>query len=163
MKLITFEDYNKKLKEYVYLKNRWSYFSEVVNFLKGKDRFKKILELGPLNFPICKDSDTVDIVGEPTFNFDLNNRHWPFKHYDLIIALQVLEHLEDQKHAFQEIKRLSDFAIISLPYKWKTKVLSHNGIDEEVIKKWTNNEPIFKKVIAKSWIILFYDYRNNKN
>lgn len=158
MKLISKKDFNNKVKERPkYFNGRWSYYKEVLNFLKDKD-FKNILEIGCGDFPIVKDSDTIDLNGNTTYNFDLNDIPWKLdKHYDLIIALQVLEHLKDPKSIFKEIKKFADYAIISLPYKWTWEQKSHlhYNIDEDKIKEWTGIEPI-KKVVNKR-IILFYE------
>lgn len=52
------------------------------------------------------------------------------KAYDLLIALQVWEHLEGkQQDVFKEVMRVSKMAILSFPYKWKTSCPIHSGID----------------------------------
>ena len=168
-RLLSELDFNKKIineiKKILTYKDRWSYYGEVVNFLKDKD-FENVLEIGSGIFPLVKDSDRVDLENNPTYRFDLNNTPWKLtKHYDLVIGLEVLEHLKDPEDIFKEIKRVSDYAIISLPYKWQdynSKVHLHHNIDEKIIKNWFKIEPV-ESIKAKAWLILFYDFKKNNS
>ncbi len=145
IQFISHSDYEKlKNLDERYYSNRWIYYKKIINFL-CKYNFTNALELGPYKFSIIK-TDNVDIMDiekyiDKTILHDANIIPWPIesKKYDLFIGLQVLEHLDNQEQIFNEIKRISQYAIISLPYKWKDSDENHNNIDEEVILKWTNN------------------------
>lgn len=66
---------------------------------------------------------------------------WPIsdQSYDLVIALQVWEHLGDrQVEAFAELPRIARYAILSLPYKCRRRSNpSHSNIDDAVVRRWT--------------------------
>jgi hypothetical protein len=83
----------------------------------------------------------------------------PDKHYDCVVALQVFEHLgTSQTDVFQEIQRISDWAILSFPYKWNRPGNIHHGIDEKIIAGWTDN--YLPKTIKKidNRIVYAYDF-----
>ena len=97
------------------------YFKEVIDSIK-KEPPKSALELGPDNFPIVRQSDSMDKNGwlpRLTYHHDATKFPWPIKDskYGLFIALQVWEHLQDkQKEAFREVMRIPRRAILSFPY-----------------------------------------------
>ena len=117
-----------------------------------------VLELGPSLFTVVKHADImrkpeIDIWGVPAvieakeYLHDATITPWPVdEKYDLFIALQVFEHLVDsQARAFQEVKRIAKYAILSLPYKWdcpkdNANYPEHHMIDENTILEWTNGE-----------------------
>ncbi len=157
--LMTYEDYKKLLESPMgeYYLGRWDYFKEVINIIKKLD-VKSILEIGPGLLPIVKNADillnpTDDHFGKPaeTDNriiYDITKKEWPIesKKYDLVIALQVWEHLDNkQSRAFRELRRISRRAILSFPYLWEGGIeekpmhRAHRNIDKELIGDWTLN------------------------
>jgi len=140
-----------------YYAGRWAYFREVIKMVEEIDP-RSVLELGPALFTIVKNSDImrkpeIDVWGAPAdvqameYLHDATITPWPVcKKYDLFIALQVFEHLTGrQAQAFQEVKRIARYAILSLPYKWDCPVDNanypeHHMIDESTILGWTNGE-----------------------
>jgi hypothetical protein len=151
-------------KEDNYGLKRWSYIKLVIDMVK-QHGFKKVLELGPFVIPIVLDGDFMDrhayIQNKNLTIHNAKNTPWPYldKSYDTVISLQVFEHLcGKQKEAFDEIRRISSSAIISLPYKWVGNCLEdHNGIDEEIIYGWTGQVPD-KIIIENKRIIQFYKF-----
>ena len=167
MQFLTQEDISeiRKTSEYNnrYYRNRWEYLKELIEQIKGMDGIVRTLEMGPFRSPLVVGGDIIDIT-------DSNLKFYPFeigklikhdcsvtpypiadKTYDLVIASQVLEHLGiygEQIDVFNELKRISRKAIISLPYKWfAPKERDHHMIDERMINIWTNNfEPSFKQI-----------------
>lgn len=157
---MTYEDYQKLLggKLGKYYEGRWEYFKEVIEIIKNEN-IKSVLEIGPAQEPIVKNCDVMvkpedDMWGKPENKFfkeclvhDATESPWSIsdKQYDLVIALQVWEHLEDkQKQAFQEVMRVSKMAIMSFPYMWdcpkdSRNYPAHHLIDEKIIGDWTLN------------------------
>ncbi|MCK5740529.1 class I SAM-dependent methyltransferase [bacterium] len=142
-----------------YYAGRWAYFSEVVKIV-GRLPVQRTLEIGPGLLPIVKDADLMlspleDPFGIPkTFTgarivHDATASPWPLENnqYDLVIALQVFEHLDNkQSRAFREIMRVSRRAILSFPYMWtggleKPSHRAHRDIDRQLIFDWTLNIP----------------------
>ena len=85
------------------------------------------------------------------------------KSYDLVIACQVLEHLGingQQVQIFDELERISDKAIISLPYMWFIPFMrDHHMIDENVIDYWANGRKYSFQLITNSRIVRVYEFK----
>lgn len=157
--IMTYKDYQDLLKGpgSNYYIGRWEYFKEVIEIIKGQN-IRSVLEIGPGLLPIVKNSDVIinpeeDAFGRPqeifgkVLTFDATTKPWPIldKQYDLFIALQVWEHLDNkQSRAFREVMRISKMAILSFPYHWdggeeKPSHRAHRDIDRELIEDWTFN------------------------
>lgn len=132
---------------------RWKYIDVVIKELKIINP-QKILELGAYKINLTNISDNMDLkldyidsdnIDNKKYILDAINLPWNIegKYYDVFIGLQVFEHFKNNKQydVFNEIMRISKYAILSFPYKWnKPEDLSHHNIDDEIIKKWTNNK-----------------------
>lgn len=157
--LMTHDDYLELLKGKMgkYYEGRWEYFKEVIRIIKNED-VESVLEIGPAQEPIVRNCDVMikpenDMWGRPKNTFfkeylhEATEKPWPIKNkqYDLVIALQVWEHLDNkQSRAFREVMRVSKMAILSFPYMWdcpkdSRNYPAHHMIDEELINDWTLN------------------------
>jgi len=142
METVTKNDFDKILIKDNWFKNRWSYFRPVIEMVKEINP-SSVLELGPRNFPLVKNSDVMDKYKHlPKIKYlrDATDIPWPIpnKKYDLFIALEVFEHLGDkQKEAFKQVIRISNAAILSFPYKWHMPGNVHHNIDKKKISDWT--------------------------
>lgn len=157
LSLMTYKDYEDLLKgpRGQYYIGRWEYFKEVLKIISNEN-VKSVIELGPGLLPIVKNSDVIinpeeDSFGRPNefsgkvFTFDATTKPWPIKdkEYDLFIALQVWEHLDNkQSRAFRQVMRVSKMAVLSFPYNWeggeeKPSHRAHRLIDREIIEDWT--------------------------
>jgi len=144
---------------------RWKYHKVVVKMLEDIE-FGRVLELGADYISVISDSDIMDAQGkfpqqrtiEKKYDHNAMDVPWPVEDnkYDLFIALQVWEHLGshisgNHENAFREVMRISNMAILSVPYKWKTnnKDSGHGNIDDDVLSRWTLNlEPFKQKVVT---------------
>ena len=155
---MTYSDYEELLKgpRGHYYIGRWEYFSKVIDIVKSL-YINSVLEIGPGFIPIVKNAKILlnpleDQFGRPNTDklivYDATRKSWPFKNkeFDLIIALQVWEHLAGkQTRAFKEVMRISKMAIFSFPYLWeggieaKPSHQAHRDIDKELINDWTLN------------------------
>jgi hypothetical protein len=159
LELMTHKDYellvSGEFKGY-YL-GRWEYFKKVIEIIEQLS-VEKVLEIGPGHLPIVKNADILlnpqdDHFGKPdhmdgqVIMHDVTVKPWPLKdkQYDLVVALQVWEHLDNkQTRAFREVMRVSKRAILSFPYQWdggseKYMHRLHRDIDIELIQDWTLN------------------------
>lgn len=156
LNLMTHSDFEVLLSEHnEYYKGRWEYFSKVIEIISTLS-ISRVLEIGPGYIPIVKNADLVinpidDQFGKPNkyesmkYSFDATTRPWPIndKKYDLLIALQVWEHLDNkQPRAFREAMRISKRVILSFPFNWdggeeKPSHRAHRNIDRELINDWT--------------------------
>lgn len=158
-RLMTHEDYRQLLGGELghYYRGRWEYFKEVIEIIQGQE-VDSVLEIGPGQEVIVKDCDIMvkpedDMWGQPKENYSKIYKHnatekpWPIKdkQYDLLVALQVWEHLDNkQSRAFREVMRVARMAILSFPYMWdcpkdSRNYPAHHLIDEELIGDWTLN------------------------
>ena len=163
MQLITEEDFNQVLKKDKYYKDRWGYLSEVIEFVKSVPDVSKVLEVGVYKLPIYKDSETMDIVKDYaglTYQQDAMVTPYQFKdkEFDLLVALQSLEHLHPkQKEVFAEWRRIAKTIVISLPYMWHCPDdIMHHNIDLPLIEEWTGMKPT-KMTIKSRRVILKYE------
>lgn len=157
--LLSFDDYQMMLggSHAEYYIGRWEYYKKVIDLIRRLE-VSNVLELGPGFLPIVPSSDVMlspedDKYGRPdgvegrVIIQDATIKSWPIpdKHYDLFIALQVWEHLDNkQQRAFREVRRISKRAILSFPYRWSGGDQSslhraHRDIDKELIGDWTLN------------------------
>lgn len=84
-----------------------------------------------------------DIPGVKTIKVDFMEYN-PNEYFDLVLCLQVLEHLEDPKPFVQKLFKTGSNIIISVPYRWpesRSKYHLQDPIDEEKLKSWTLKEP----------------------
>ncbi len=153
---MTYDDFEELLNgpRGYYYEGRWEYFNKVLNIIKA-EKINSAVELGPGLLPIIKNSDIIlnpeeDFFGKPEYakgeilKFDATNKNWPIKdkEYDLFIALQVWEHLDNkQSRAFREAMRISKTIILSFPYLWdggeeKHSHRAHRDIDRDLIIDW---------------------------
>jgi hypothetical protein len=74
---------------------------------------------------------------------DITNTPWNIGCFDCIVALQVWEHLNGrQAEVFKEAYLAAQKClIISIPYKWRRGRLDHQGIDDDVMVRWSGGIP----------------------
>lgn len=164
MKFVTKEDYDKKCNEDKYYLKRWNYYKQVIELAKNLNP-SSVLELGCSSFPLCKKSVRIDIEYNKYINyvFDCTITPWQFNEkFDLLICLQTFEHLEPrQKNVFNQIKKIANKAIISVPYKWHKPNDCHHNIDENTLFEWFKEKPVLEKIAIDSSVkrlICLYDF-----
>lgn len=164
IKFITKKDYEKKCKEDSYFFKRWNYYNETIELAKSLNP-SSILELGCSSFPLCLDSCRIDAVSHEQINyvFDCTIIPWDFNEkFDLLICLQAFEHFSNkQNQVFNQIKKLVNKAIISVPYKWYKPNNCHHDIDENTLFEWFKEKPILEKIVVDysvKRLICLYDF-----
>lgn len=156
---MTIDDYNELLSgpKGDWFNGRWFYYETVANLVKDLD-CESVIEIGPGGHTIVRNCDIMvipedDFWGRPQKHYHRMIKHnatekpWPIadKQYDLLIALQVWEHLDSkQSRAFREVMRIAKSAILSFPYMWdcpqdNSNYPEHHMIDKELIGDWTLN------------------------
>lgn len=145
-------DFDRALKRDVYYAGRWSYFSEVL-WLARRIRPNSVLELGPHTLPLFPAGDTLDRRASvsPTYLHDARRTPWPVdRRYDLLIGLQVWEHLgPHQTAAFREMRRVADHVMLSVPFLWHAPHdPEHGGIDHQTVLRWSGGVPPKATVLA---------------
>jgi hypothetical protein len=139
---ITHSQYRRAREQHRYLKGRWNYYREAIAMAQRLAP-RRVLEIGCRYTPLFPGGDRLDYMAEfrPTILHDATVVPWPIadQAYDLVIALQVWEHLGSrQREAFSELPRIARYAILSLPYEWRRRSNpSHSGIDDAVVSRWS--------------------------
>ena len=164
MKFITKKDYDKKCKEDKYFFKRWNYYKEAIEIAKNLNPLS-VLELGCSSFPLCLNSVRIEKEHNKHINyvFDCTITPWTFNHnFDLAICLQVFEHFEGrQKNVFNELKKIVNKLIVSVPYKWNRPNDCHHNICEKTLFEWFEEIPILEKIAIDSntkRLICLYDF-----
>ena len=95
------------------------------------------------------------------------NEYEDDEYYDLVLCLQVLEHLEDPKPFTHKLFLTGSNIIISVPYNWhgsRTKCHVQDPVDEKKLKSWTDKDPdelhIVREINGTERMIALY-LRNN--
>lgn len=148
-------------------KHRWEYWRIVIKYLNMLQPYNS-LELGSGGNPmVIEGGDTIskNIIEKPNYLLNAADIPWPFKdkQYDVFIALQVWEHLKGKQNViFQEVARISNWAILSFPYKWPGNSF-HSKINKVKIAEWSNPYcPFIKPKIVRSRIIYIFNFSGKK-
>lgn len=73
----------------------------------------------------------------------------PQQTYDLVLCLQVLEHILDASTFAQRLFECGPVVIISVPYQWQAGSCPyhvHDPIDDAKLRTWTARTPAARKV-----------------
>jgi SAM-dependent methyltransferase len=72
------------------------------------------------------------------------------RRFDLVLCLQVLEHLERPRQFARRLLRAGLTVIVSVPYRWPgwvTEEHVHDPVDERKLHLWTGREPIQTAIV----------------
>ncbi len=126
------DEFDAMARVFPYYKDRWGYTAVAcgeVGALIDRHGLRTALELGPHLRSVVVGADVIDrktpagieVEGRVIVH-DARRFPWPIEdaHYDLFVALQVFEHLQErQAAAFREVRRIARHAVISLPIDWE--------------------------------------------
>jgi glycosyltransferase involved in cell wall biosynthesis len=162
-RLMTRSDFDAiALKCDYYMPARYGYLERIISMLKSMD-YESILEIGAFRQRLDHDSVVMDIASylPATVLHDADCHPWPFpdKSFDVIVASQMVEHLNEKPGFFREAQRVCRSLIISLPYKWTNGSECHRNIDENVIATWTTAIPQSSARVGCR-LIQRYDFSN---
>lgn len=65
--------------------------------------------------------------------------------YDLVLCLQVIEHIEDAEAFCKKLLKTGRTVVVSVPYKWAADSVSvhvHDPVDEDKMRDWFGKKPI---------------------
>lgn len=169
---ITHAEYERQTAGIGYYQHahRWHYFREALQFIREIQPVSS-LEIGPYLCPVIVGGDTMDCWAgaSPTYRHDARIIPWPMadKAYDVVIGLQVWEHLGDwQLLAFREAVRVARHAVLSFPLEWKDSDSIHDGITRETIAGWTDHRQPRETVVCGSGtrkrLVCWWDFSAGK-
>jgi hypothetical protein len=79
------------------------------------------------------------------------NEFEPDQRFDLVLCLQVLEHLEQPEPFARKLLDTGRTAIVSVPYRWPGWVTDehvHDPVDEAELHAWTGRVPLETSAIT---------------
>jgi hypothetical protein len=131
----------------------------------GNNKTEYILEFNWIPNKFVLDRDNRALIHEGLTSYDADFLNWknPQK-YDLVLCLQVLEHLANPElFAAKLFDICNDKVLISLPYKWPEgfcKYHKQDPIDEVKISTWIKKKPVFQEIVKEEgnirrWIGLY--------
>lgn len=154
----------------------FKYYKKVIEIIKRYEDSESIIDIGGRDTEILKDSSfkdkvCLDINKLPdcqnlkirTIKADFYK--WiPDKKYDVVVCLQVLEHLEDPSTFAKKLFEISKgVVIISVPYLWPKgfcKYHVQDPVSEDKILSWTEKPCDYSYIIedhSVKRIICVYD------
>lgn len=177
MEILTDDEFTKQRGQDCYWRGRWEYFAAAGRLIADVPP-GDVLEIGPYTIPLLCESRIMDIrhfVPDVSIDdtycrtviHDARDTPFPFddKSFDLVVALQVWEHLGTrQAEAFAEVRRISKRFLMSVPYQWTVGEPSHRHIDQQTIDAWANGdapkriEKVKGNVQGQDRIVLLYDW-----
>ena len=152
----------KSSSKYFESRKDLKYYKKIQEILRELS-FSSIIDIGSRKSPVFetlnKDIYAIsldkDLVYEDKDNFicaDFNT--WiPNRKYDVVLCLQVLEHLDDPFKFTQKLFDTGNIIIISVPYKWKKGLCKEHvqdPVDETLIKQWTMRMPSQQFIIKEN-------------
>jgi hypothetical protein len=87
----------------------------------------------------------------------------PGAQFDLVLCLQVLEHLDDPRGFAQKLFAIGRTIIISVPYKWPHQFYpphKQDPVDETKLAGWTRRTPIETSIVMDNRERLIAVYRD---
>jgi len=141
---------------------------------KDYNYYREVLRLGRANLPA--DAAVIDVgAGETSVVGELSVRRrvtlderwlppqpgiehetadfqaWqPDARYDLLLCLQVLEHLPDLGPFARKLFELGERVIIAVPYRWRKGACPghvQDPVDEEKLRSWTGRDPAKTRIV----------------
>ena len=83
-------------------------------------------------------------------------------YFDLVLCLEVLEHLDDPRAFAAKLLRTGRTVIVSVPYKWPHGACpghKQDPVDERKLESWTQCEPLETSIVDDGSERLFAVYR----
>lgn len=146
------------------------YYREVVRLARAHaPQARTVLDVGARDTPVVVELDWIpsrtaldyevapDIPGVTGIKGDFLEYRPPHT-FDLVICLQVLEHLEQPQRFAQKLLATGNLVIISVPYQWPEGFTSEHlqdPIDEQKLLGWTLQPPIDKAIVTDDRLARF--------
>jgi len=168
-KLMGKQTYSERRRDY-------NYYQEVLRLAeKYSSGGVRVIDVGGGEMPVVEDMHwmkqkaVLDILYQPPrpgvevhvgdlFGFE------PAELFDLVLCLQVLEHLHDPARFAERLFAMGSVVIISVPYRWPVDFEPNHvqdPIDEAKLALWTGREPVESVIISDEAERLIAVYRQD--
>lgn len=173
MKVISRDDFVKLTGGSDYYGGRWIYIRKIAAILKDIKHMHTGMELGCHLFSVMKKGLTADINSKvnPDIVLNASVTPWEFRDdcFDVLVALQVLEHIPERKEVWAEVKRVARSAVVTLPFNWDCPSdTMHHGITDKTLDEWFGKTECIRKVIPntvyppKPRVLLCFDFTKDQ-
>jgi hypothetical protein len=150
------------IDSYYETRKTFNYYKKI-NDILTTIRFNTIIDIGSRKSPILEkitsleiEKTALDVIPIQNGSDDIRRLTadfytWiPDKRYDVVLCLQVLEHLDNPKLFTQKLFETGKKVIISVPYKWKKgfcKYHVQDPVDEDKLYAWTQKKTTSSYII----------------
>lgn len=146
------------------------YYREVIRLARAHaPEAKSVLDVGARDTPVLVELDWIgsrtaidfevapDLPGVTGIKGDFLEFQ-PAQPFDLVICLQVLEHLDDPHRFAQKLFDTGRTVIISVPYQWPAGFCPQHPqdpIDEQKLLRWTERPPVEQAIVTDDRLARF--------
>jgi hypothetical protein len=143
-------------------RKNWHYYQKVVELAREfAPQAHTVIEVGPRETPFLErvnwipSKTAIDRYFRPTIQGATNLQgdfleFQPPHRFDLVLCLQVLEHLEEPQPFASKLLETGNIVIVSVPYKWRKgycKWHLQDPVDEAKLLSWTKKEWLRRVVV----------------
>ena len=154
---------NKSQESYWNTRKNLHYYVDVVRLARQHaGDARSVIDVGPRDTPFVLQLDWIpsrtalDIDFAPTIPDTTNIQadflqYQPVEKFDLVLCLQVLEHLDDPRTFAQKLFATGKTVILSVPYMWPLGFCEYHlqdPIDEAKILSWTGRPFVDKSIVT---------------
>jgi hypothetical protein len=89
----------------------------------------------------------------------------PDVHFDLVLCLQVLEHLAEPATFARKLLATGSTVIVSVPYRWPRGYYPphvQDPVDEDALQAWTGRTPVETRIVTDDLQRLIAVYRSER-
>lgn len=110
------------------------------------EEFDWIPEKYTLDIATPYSSETVTGIQEDFFTYS------PERKFDLVLCLQVLEHIKEAEKFAKKLLETGKRLVVSVPYCWPENATKHHvqdPVDEKKLASWFNRKPDYQIVVEE--------------
>ena len=155
--------YGGDIRKYWRIRQSLRYFQYTYKFVNALEECSSILDVGggPSGFlqkvdprkytkRVLLDLEQLEFTGEgstpPTMVIEGDFLDTPLPLFDVVVCLQVMEHILDKhKFATKLLRVAQKYLIVTVPYKWAEE----SCIDENMVASWFKT-PFEKKILTQT-------------
>lgn len=142
-------------------RRKMRYYAEVLRLArKYAPTAESVLDVGPNGTPLVCELDwiasktVIDLASQPIPGATCLHgdflQYWPERPFDLVLCLQVLEHIGPAGEFAQRLLAAGRLVIVSVPYRWPAGSCVHHvqdPVDEDKLRGWMQQPLLEHRII----------------
>ena len=150
----------EKAEEYYNKRKEMNYYKAILDIVKSM-RYNNILDVGARRSPVLEalpagkervSLDRIAVHAQPGIRHIVADflKWMPDKKYDIVLCLQVLEHLDDPATFVKRLFQAGETVILSVPYRWKKGKCKYHVQDPVTLAKvveWVGKKPAEYEIV----------------